>query len=89
MAIWSAATSASSAWRGHCLNLSEGGAAVVVAREWLRGQVVIMELALPGYDQPLRVTARVAHCEPLFSGFEFLAAGDDVESALRALARPA
>ena len=70
-------------WRGHCLNLSEGGAAILVAGPWIPGQVVKMELALSERERPMQLVARVAHRNRLYCGLEFLAVGDPAVSELR------
>ena len=70
-------------WRGHCLNLSEGGAAVVVAGPWIPGQIVRMELALDARERPMQLVARIAHRNRLYCGLEFLAIADNVASDLR------
>ncbi len=72
-------------WRGHCLNLSEGGAAVLVGGPWIPGQVVNMELALSARERPMRLVARIAHRNRLSCGLEFLAIGDNTVSELREL----
>jgi hypothetical protein len=72
-------------WRGHCLNLSEGGAAVLVAGPWMPGQVVKMEIALNAEQRPMQLVARIAHRNRLYCGLEFLAIGDTVASDLREL----
>ena len=63
--------------RGHCMNLSEGGAGGILAGELLPGQVVLMELVLDSL-QPVHVNARVRHRTRLYCGFEFL--GPDGEA---------
>ena len=73
----------SKAWRGHCLNLSEGGAAVIVAGPWFPGQVVKMELALSQSERPMQLVARIAHRNRLYCGLEFLATSDQTASELR------
>src|SRR6185369_6408466 len=72
-------------WRGHCLNLSEGGAAVSVAGPWIPGQVVKMELALTARERPVQLVGRIAHRDRHYCGVEFLAIGDTVVSELREL----
>jgi len=71
--------------RGHCVDLSEGGAGGVVPGEWRPGQVVTMELAVPGGDQSLVVSARVCHRDDMRCGFEFLAPSDEALTVIRAL----
>ena len=73
------------AWRGHCLNLSEGGAAVVVAGPWIPGQVVKMEFMLSGSERPMQLVARVAHRNRMYCGLEFLAVGDAAVTEIREL----
>ena len=75
--VWSIASNTSRAWRGHCLNLSEGGAGLIVGGPWMRGQVVRLELALPNSNVSFPMTARVAHRNRLYCGLEFL---DEVSS---------
>lgn len=71
--------------RGHCLNLSEGGAAILVAGPWIPGQVVKVEMALSVHERSLELVARVAHRNRLYCGLEFLAVGDALVSELREL----
>jgi len=77
--IGSGATGAS---RGHCLNLSIGGAGAIVSGPWMPGQVVSMELALPAMDHPVLVDARLCHRNRLYCGFEFLAPSDDARKQI-------
>lgn len=63
--------------RGHCMNLSEGGAGGILSGELMPGQVVLMELVL-GTERPVQVNARVRHRSRLYCGFEFL--GTDGEA---------
>lgn len=63
--------------RGHCMNLSEGGAGGILSGELLPGQVVLMELVLRT-ERPVHVNARVRHRSRLYCGFEFL--GPDGEA---------
>ncbi len=72
-------------WRGHCLNLSEGGAAILVAGPWIPGQVVKVELALSERERPMQLVARISHRNRLYCGVEFLAIADHVVSELREL----
>ncbi len=69
-------------WRGHCLNLSEGGAGVVVAGPWEPGQVVQLELALSAMEAPLLVVARLVHRTHLYCGLEFLGLSDATRQRL-------
>lgn len=85
VAVCSVVSSAAQAWRGHCLNLSEGGAAVVVAGTWLPGQVVRMEMTLPEQERSMQLVARVAHRGRHYYGLEFLAVNDSLSSELRTL----
>jgi hypothetical protein len=85
VAVCGVVSSAADTWRGHCLNLSEGGVAVVVAGPWLPGQVVKMELALSDRERPMQLVARVSHRNRLYCGLEFLAVADTVVSELREL----
>ena len=83
VAVCGVVSAPTNVWRGHCLNLSEGGAAVLVAGSWIPGQVVRVELALSGYERPLELVARIAHRNRLYCGLEFLAIGDRLVSELR------
>jgi hypothetical protein len=85
VAVCSVVSSAAQAWRGHCLNLSEGGAAVVVAGTWLPGQVVRMEMTLADQERPMQLVARIAHRGRHYYGLEFLAINDSLVSELRNL----
>jgi c-di-GMP-binding flagellar brake protein YcgR len=85
VAVCGVVSSSAQAWRGHCLNLSEGGAAVVVAGPWIPGQVVKMELTLGDALRPMQLTARVAHRNRLYCGLEFLATNDPAVTELRQL----
>lgn len=81
--VWSAVSNASEGWHGQCLNISPGGTGVVVAGPWITGQVVRMEVGLPGCQEPLQMAARVAYRNRLFCGFEFLAVSEPAMAALR------
>ena len=72
-------------WRGHALNLSEGGAGIIVAGPWLPGQVVRVEIAFPGTEQTANVIARIAHRNRLYCGLEFLGSGEQARAELRNL----
>jgi hypothetical protein len=72
-------------WRGHAVNLSEGGAGIIVAGPWAPGQVVQMEIAFAERPSPVQVFARVAHRNRLYCGLEFLGSGEQSRSELRAL----
>ncbi len=85
VAVCGVISSPKDTWRGHCLNLSEGGAAVMVAGPWIPGQVVKMELAAGVTERPMQVVARVAHRHRNYCGLEFLAIGDTLVSELREL----
>lgn len=80
-----ASSAASRTWRGHTLNLSEGGAGVIVAGPWLPGQVVRVELNFGGAEHTTRVIARVAHRNRLYCGLEFLGNGEQARAELRSL----
>ena len=67
------------------MNLSEGGAAVVVAGPWIPGQVVRMELTPSASERPMQLVARIAHRNRLYCGLEFLATSDSAVSELRQL----
>src|SRR5690348_14677972 len=66
-------SSVANSQRGHCVDLCEGGAGGVVPGEWKPGQVVTMEMALPGVERSVLVSARVCHAREMRYGFEFLA----------------
>jgi hypothetical protein len=83
VAVCGVVSSAADTWRGHCLNLGEGGVAVIVAGPWIPGQVVKMELALTGRERPMQLVARIAHRNRFSCGLEFLAIGDALVSELR------
>jgi hypothetical protein len=83
VAVCGVVSSTTKAWPGHCLNLSEGGAAVIVAGPWIPGQVVKMELARSASERPMRLIARIAHRHRLYCGLEFLATSDSAVSELR------
>lgn len=83
VAVCGVVSSAAQACRGHCLNISEGGAAVIVAGPWVPGQVVKMELALPESERPMQLVARIAHRNRLYCGLEFLATADPGVTELR------
>lgn len=70
-------------WRGHALNLSEGGAGIIVGGAWLPGQVVRLELVFGGTEQTTTVVARVAHRTRLYCGLEFLGNGEQSRAELR------
>lgn len=78
-----ASSAAARMWRGHALNLSEGGAGIIVAGPWIPGQVVRMEIAFGETRQPVQVFARVAHRNRLYCGLEFLGTGEQSRSELR------
>lgn len=73
-------------WRGHCLNLSEGGAGVVVGGPWLPGQVVNVEFVPMNGNAAKKMVARVAHRNRHYCGLEFLGQSEfsvsDLKSAL-------
>jgi len=66
------ASSLSNAYRGHSTNLSEGGVGAIITGELSPGQIVLMELVLPGELQPLVARARICYRNDLQCGFEFL-----------------
>lgn len=70
--VRSIGSSRAHSYRGHSLDLSEGGLGAVLEGELTPGQVVIMEVVLPGDLQPLTAQARVRHRNALRCGFEFL-----------------
>ena len=83
VAVCGVVSRTSQAWSGHCLNLSEGGAAVIVAGPWIPGQVVKLELVLSQRERPMQLVARIAHRNRLYCGLEFLATSDSAVSELR------
>lgn len=83
VAVQGVVSSEARAWRGHCVNLSEGGAAVIVAGPWIPGQVVKMELDIARRHRPMQLVARVAHRTRLCCGLEFLATSESAASELR------
>ncbi len=85
VAVRGIVSSATEICRGHCLNLSEGGAAILVAGPWMPGQVVKVEMALSVRERPLELVARVSHRNRLYCGLEFLAVEDSAVSELRGL----
>ncbi|MGH9524228.1 MAG: PilZ domain-containing protein [Terriglobales bacterium] len=80
-----ASSTASRTWRGHALNVSEGGAGIIVAGPWLPGQVVRLEIAFGGAEQTANVIARVAHRNRLYCGLQFLGNEDRARAELRSL----
>jgi c-di-GMP-binding flagellar brake protein YcgR len=66
------ASAMSHAYRGHSTSLSEGGVGAIVSGELSPGQIVLMEVVLPGELQPLVVRARVCYRNDLECGFQFL-----------------
>ncbi len=83
VAVCGVVSEATKAFRGHCLNLSEGGVAVVVAGPWIPGQVVKMELDLAQRRRPMQLVARIAHRNRHCCGMEFLATSESAISELR------
>jgi c-di-GMP-binding flagellar brake protein YcgR len=82
VAVCGVVSSAARVWRGHTLNLSEGGAAIVVGGDWLPGQVVRMEIAIDS-EHPMQLIARISHRDRLHCGLEFLAKSDEASMELR------
>ena len=82
VAVCGVASSYARTWRGHTLNLSEGGAGVIVAGPWIPGQVVRMEIAFYS-GQTTTLFARIAHRNRLYCGLEFLGNGEESRSELR------
>ena len=83
VAVCGVVSSTTKAWPGHCLNLSEGGAAVIVGGPWIPGQIVKMELARSASQRPMQLVARIAHRHRFYCGLEFLATSDSAVSELR------
>ena len=78
---------------GRSVNLSEGGAAAVLAGELLPGEAVGVEIRLPLLEDPLRTRALVRHHNKLRSGMEFVGLSLEQQAtirdwALRAKAEP-
>ncbi len=73
------------AHRGHCVDLNPYGTAGLIPGEWRPGQVVTMELTLPGIDRALILTGRVCYREELRCGFEFLAPSSEAVDLLRSV----
>jgi PilZ domain-containing protein len=80
--VWSIASGSRHACRGECVNLTEAGAGAIITGPWLPGQVVTMELVLPGADE-ITVQARLCHYNPTYYGFEFLGANHELRERLR------
>jgi hypothetical protein len=79
-------SSVANSHRGHCVDLSEGGAGCVVPEgEWPPGQVVTMEMAFPGLEKTLVLSARVCYRSGIRCGFEFLAPSREALTAIRVL----
>ncbi|MGE0406677.1 MAG: PilZ domain-containing protein [Candidatus Korobacteraceae bacterium] len=78
-------SSVTNSLRGHCVDLSEGGAGCMVPGEWPPGQVVTMEMTLPGMENSLVLSARVCYRNGLRYGFEFLAPSKEALTAIRVL----
>jgi hypothetical protein len=78
-------SSVANAQRGHCVDLSEAGAGVIVAGEWRPGQVVTMELNPPAGGESVLLSARVCHRNEQRCGFEFLAPSAQALNLIRAL----
>ena len=83
--VRSIGSSVASAQRGHCVDLSEGGAGAIVGGPWRPGQVVTMELTPANSEGSVVVSARVCHRDDLRCGFEFLAPTADVVDLIRKL----
>jgi PilZ domain len=81
--LCSAVSSARSGERGHCLDLSEAGAGLVVAGSWQPGQVMQLELVLPRAERPLMLAARMVHRNRQFCGMEFLGLTESARARLR------
>ncbi len=69
--VWSIASGPVNAVRGDCVNLTEAGAGAMISGPWAPGQVVNMEIAVPG-SQAVTVQARLSHKDHYSCGFEFL-----------------
>lgn len=83
VAVCSVVSKAAQIWRGHCLNLSEGGAGVIVGGPWLPGQVVNVEFVPMNGNAAKQMVARVAHRTRLYCGLEFLGKSDSSFSELK------
>ena len=80
--VWSIASGPLAAVRGDCVNLTEAGAGTMITGPWAPGQVVNMEIAVPG-SQTVTVQARLSHRNHHSFGFEFLGADPRVLNQLR------
>ncbi len=80
--VWSIASGSRYASRGQCVNLTEAGVGAIVAAQWLPGQVVTIELVLPGGNE-FAIQGRLRHNHADFCGFEFLGADQRVREQLR------
>ena len=79
-------SSVANSHRGHCVDLSEGGAGCVIPEgEWPPGQVVTVEMTLPGLEKSLVVSARVCYRSGMRCGLEFLAPSKDALNVIRVL----
>ncbi len=82
---WSIASGSRHASRGQCVNLTEAGAGAIISGPWMPGQVVTIELSIPGANQEITVQARVRHNNPNYCGFEFLGADEKIREQLRSV----
>jgi len=80
--VWSIASGPLNAVRGDCVNLTEAGAGTMINGPWAPGQVVNMEIAVPG-SQTVTVQARLSHRDHHSCGFEFLGTDPRVLGQLR------
>jgi PilZ domain len=80
---WSIASGAGHASRGQCVNLSEAGAGAIISGPWMPGQVVTIELSVPGTSLDITVQARVRYRDHTYCGFEFLGADENIVQQLR------
>jgi PilZ domain-containing protein len=81
--VWSIGSSARHASRGQCMNLTEAGAGAIIIGPWVPGQVVTIELGMPGAGQAITLQARLRHRNHVYCGFEFLGTGDRTVKQLR------
>ncbi len=82
--VWSIASGPLNAVRGDCVNLTEAGAGAMISGPWAPGQVVNMEIAVPG-SQAVTVQARLSHRNHHACGFEFLGTDPRVMHQLRSV----
>lgn len=70
---------------GRCMSLCEGGFGAVLAGQVPELEMVAIEFLHPAVGHELRLIARVRHQTGFHYGFEFIAPGAEVKSALAEL----